>query len=53
MAARQRRLMALIEEAIFDAHNASERRTAFYTMLDERPRLALRTRTHSQRDDGG
>lgn len=35
MAARQGRLMALIEEAIVDAHNASEQRTAFYTMLDE------------------
>ena len=35
MAARQGRLMALIGEAIVDAHNASEQRTAFYTMLDE------------------
>ena len=29
------RLRALIEEAIVDAYNQSEQRTAFYTMLDE------------------
>jgi hypothetical protein len=29
------RLRALIEEAIVDAYNESEQRTAFYTMLDE------------------
>ena len=29
------RLRALIEEAIVDAYNESEQRTAFYTMLDQ------------------
>lgn len=29
------RLKALIEDAILDAYNESERRTGFYTMLDE------------------
>jgi hypothetical protein len=30
-----RRLDRLIEEAVVDAYNESEQRTAFYTMLDE------------------
>ncbi len=32
---RKARLKALIEEAIIDAYNGSEQRTAFYTLLDE------------------
>ncbi len=38
------RLKALIEEAIVDAYNESERRTGFYTMLDEHLDTPFETR---------
>lgn len=38
------RLRALIEEAIVDAYNESEQRTAFYTLLDEHLDVPFETR---------
>ena len=38
-----RKLDRLIEEAVVDAYNESEQRTAFYTMLDEHLDLPFQT----------